>query len=293
MDLERLRVLVAVEEAGSLSRAAKALGYSSKLVRRRIDELEAQVGVPLLEVHERALVWTPAAELIVREGKDLLRLSEALLRRMRGGAPDELAGEYRLATLSGAHAGMLAAVTRQALLRFPRLRLTIAPSPDPMALLPDQADIAYYLGPRPTHGPWLSTVLLRAEERVFASADYLARHGPIECLDDLHEHRLLSWEPLGGDADRWPLRDGGSFFVYSSLISPDVAMLRRTMLRGGGIARLPDAHLPEQGDEVPILPDVLGRELCLTVAMPDTPKMRSLFLLFSNFARTWFHEYRR
>ena len=296
MDLDRLRALVAMVEMGSLSRASKALGHTPRVLRRRIAELEEQAGVALIEGSGRTLSWTPAAELMAREGKALLRRSEALLGRMRSGAKpvgEGLAGEYRVAILGGTHPDMLAFVASEALERFPRLRLEILPTPDPMALLPEQADIAFYIGPRPKEGPWLSAVVHRTEERVLASRDYLARRGPIERLDDLHQHCLLSWDPPDTEADRWPLRDGGSFFVQSSLVSCDVAMLRRTMLRGAGVARLPDAQLPGQGDEVPVLPDLLGRELCMTVAMPDTPKMRKFLLLLSGVARTSFQEFRK
>ena len=48
MDLEELRVLVAVAETGSLLGAAEKLGITRSTLRRRIDDLEARTHVPLL-----------------------------------------------------------------------------------------------------------------------------------------------------------------------------------------------------------------------------------------------------
>ena len=55
MDLERLRALVTAVEMGSLSRASRVLGHTPRVLRRRIDELEEQVGVALFEGGGREL----------------------------------------------------------------------------------------------------------------------------------------------------------------------------------------------------------------------------------------------
>ncbi len=297
MDLDRLRALVTVVEEGTLSRAGKTLGHTPKALRKRIVELEEQVGVKLIAGSGRGLTWTPAARLMAARGKALLRRRDALLARIRRGDEDEeeLAGEFRLAYRSGAHPGALAFVARHILQRFPRVRLHAQPTDDPMALLPDRADFAAFLGPRPRAGPWLSTMIQRSDERVFASREYIARRGPVERLEDLHAHTLLSWDPPDGEADRWPLRDGGSVKVRSALVSPDAGMLRRAMLDGTGIARLPGMPPPElveiEDDIVEVLPELLGRDVRFTVVMPDTPKMRRYYRLILGAARALYLEY--
>ncbi|MEM7156248.1 MAG: LysR family transcriptional regulator [Myxococcota bacterium] len=295
MDLERLQALVTAVDEGSLSRASRALGCSPRVLRRRIDELEQQVGVTLLEGSGHDLTWTASAKLLAREGKALLSWSETLRGRMRSGA-SELVGEYRFAYPTGSHPDAVAFIMSQVLKRFPKLRLKATPALDPMALLPERADMAVYIGSRPPEGAWLSATVQRLEECVLASRDYIERHGPIESLEELRAHCLLSWDPPDGDADRWPLRDGGSFFVQSSLVTRNIALLRRAIAEGTGVARVPYGGLPKLspagGDFVPVLPERLGREISLVVTMPDTPKMRQLFLLLSGVVRGAYEEFR-
>ncbi|MBQ1559292.1 LysR family transcriptional regulator, partial [Caulobacter sp.] len=47
VDWERHRAFLAVIDTGSLSAAARALGAAQPTVRRRIEDLEAQLGVAL------------------------------------------------------------------------------------------------------------------------------------------------------------------------------------------------------------------------------------------------------
>ena len=49
MDLDELRVFIAIVDRGSFAAAAKALRFPLATLRRRFDELEARMGVKLLE----------------------------------------------------------------------------------------------------------------------------------------------------------------------------------------------------------------------------------------------------
>ncbi|MGB5311463.1 MAG: LysR family transcriptional regulator, partial [Polyangiales bacterium] len=48
MNLDELRAFVAVSETGSIVAAARSLNFARATLRRRLDELEARAGVPLL-----------------------------------------------------------------------------------------------------------------------------------------------------------------------------------------------------------------------------------------------------
>ena len=54
LDWERQRAFLAVLDAGSLSGAARVLGLSQPTVRRRIEDLEHQVGAPCSPARPRA-----------------------------------------------------------------------------------------------------------------------------------------------------------------------------------------------------------------------------------------------
>jgi molybdate transport repressor ModE-like protein len=74
-----LASLVAVAEERSFGRAARRLGYSRSSVSHQIAQLEAAVGVPLVQRGRggRTVRVTPAGEVVVAHGRAMLRLLES------------------------------------------------------------------------------------------------------------------------------------------------------------------------------------------------------------------------
>ena len=62
MDWDLLRVFLAVAEAGSFTRAGRAVGLSQSAVSRRVARLERSVGVSLFHRHPRGLLLTEQGE---------------------------------------------------------------------------------------------------------------------------------------------------------------------------------------------------------------------------------------
>ena len=65
------------------------------------------------------------------------------------------------------------------------------------------------------------------------------------------------------------------------MASPDGLLVWHCMTAGVGIARVPDGRLPVMDGSsepiVPVLSDVIGREIQIRVVMPDTHRMRPLY----------------
>lgn len=95
----RLAVVVSfvvVSRTGSVSGAARRLGYGQSTVTKHIQELEALVGVDLLERGARPLQLTAQGELIAAQCTELLRAGMPFLRPreqrvVRAGATVEIA----------------------------------------------------------------------------------------------------------------------------------------------------------------------------------------------------------
>jgi len=129
----------------------------------------------------------------------------------------------------------------------------------------------------------LSARIAQASEGLFASRDYLAREGTPRSLEDLHRHDLFSWTPPGHPPEQWPLSDGGAFGVNLAHSSPDVGLIRQCAVAGLGIARFPKGEIPNPVATVslvPVLPELVGRFVPVYAVMPDTPRMRRIFLAF-------------
>lgn len=293
MDLDRLKALIAVAEHSSIAAAAESLRIGRSTLRRRLAELKEDVGAPLVVRSGRKVALTAAGEVLTHEGKEFVARCREIVTSVQA-STGGVTGEYRVAGQIGMQGRRLSRILAGHLARFPALRLRLLPVAVPMALLPEQADVAITLAPRPTNGSWLTVVIRRLEERVVASRSYLARHGSPRCVDELHQHSLLSWIPPGEKPGDWPLRTGGSVSVQPSITSPDIQLIEHCTLSDMGLARLPyvpvsspDRHVD---DLVPVLPEVIGRELSLRVVVPDTPRMRGPFRRFLASIRTGIDE---
>ena len=80
MDITQLRYLIAVVDAGSLSRAATALQVSQPALSQRMTQLETELGVRLLERGPRGVVATAAGHDFYRDAHRLVRQFDQLAR---------------------------------------------------------------------------------------------------------------------------------------------------------------------------------------------------------------------
>jgi len=83
MELEQLRIFLAVADCGSFSRGARRLYISHSTTSRAVSALEEELGVRLLERHNRVLGLTPAGEILRREARSLLEQADALAQKVR------------------------------------------------------------------------------------------------------------------------------------------------------------------------------------------------------------------
>ena len=86
MDWDKLRVFLAVAEAGSFTHAGDALNLSQSAVSRQISGLEESLTVPLFHRHARGLILTEQGELLFRTAKEIfakLAMTEAMLNETK------------------------------------------------------------------------------------------------------------------------------------------------------------------------------------------------------------------
>src|SRR5689334_10577694 len=76
-DLRRLRMLRELEERGTLTAVATALGYTPSAVSQQLTVLEREVGVPLLEKAGRGVRLTDAARLLSQHAGVMLSAADA------------------------------------------------------------------------------------------------------------------------------------------------------------------------------------------------------------------------
>ena len=79
MDLEELRLFLAVAQHGAFNAAADSLGVPRSTLRRRVDALEARARTPLLNRTAQGIALTEAGKVLAERGRTMLEGASALL----------------------------------------------------------------------------------------------------------------------------------------------------------------------------------------------------------------------
>jgi DNA-binding transcriptional LysR family regulator len=292
MDLEELRAFLDVVETGSFLAAADSLGVSRTTLRRRVEALEARVGVPLLKSTRQGVVLTEAGETLARRGRIMMQETSALLASLRE-VGQEPSGVLRMVIPVGMPPHVLTPLFGLLRASYPLLRVHARFSDNPLSEPLDGVDMAIHLGEDMPKGPWLSHVVLRVREGLIASREYLQRRGIPRSVEELRGHELFSWEAPGDPPGTWPTLRGTTFTVEPALLTPDIHLIHSCCIAGLGIGLVPSIELTDPGSPsdllVPVLPDEVGRERPVRISVPEAlseiPKIKMVLTHIRSFLR--------
>lgn len=290
MDLEAVRVLMSVVEHGTVQGAAEALRTSRATIRRRLQELEASAGVPLLVRGTRGITSTEAGRLLAERGRLVVEDMSVLLEQVRSTSARS-ALSLRVLLADGMAPHYVARLLLELLGASPELRVDLRQCADPLAELMEDVDVAVVLNQGEREGPWHKLPVAPAPERLLASPTYLAAN-PVESVDDLADHRLLIWRSPEYPINELPLRSGGTVRITPHVISTNIHVLHHMALADGGIAFVPDggAHYESAASDalVRLLPDEVGRSRWLSVVAAESlrslPKIQEMMVVMQGFA---------
>lgn len=84
LDMDALRTLAAIQQLGSLGRAAEKIGRSQSAASQQIRKLENQLGQPLFRKQGRSMVLTETGELAHSYARRILELNDEVVRGVAG-----------------------------------------------------------------------------------------------------------------------------------------------------------------------------------------------------------------
>lgn len=239
MRLDDLRVIAAIAEHGSLSAAATALGMPKQTASRRIEAMEAALGVRLVERAHRMRLTDEGSGLAER-AREVVRLAEEATAAARDAVVTPR-GALRIATTHTVAERILAPVVCAYLERYPDVTVELALAERAVDLVEEGFDAAVRVGAL-APSALVATRLAPARICYVASPDYLARHGVPAVPADLAGHACLV-HPLGPGEARWPFtRDGGiaAVPVAGRLVVNSAEVVLQAARAGHGIALLAD-----------------------------------------------------
>lgn len=134
MEIRNLITFTKVAEGGSLSGAAKSLGYAQSTVTMQMQQLEQELGVPLYERVGKKIRLTQAGQNLLTYAVPIIRMSqEALLVGREAGR--EVEGSLRLGVLAVLADEELAGQTNRYLRENPQVELKLLTEPDSRTLI--------------------------------------------------------------------------------------------------------------------------------------------------------------
>lgn len=191
MDWDKLRIFHAVAEAGSFTHAGDRLGLSQSAVSRQISALEDVLRVPLFHRHARGLILTEQGDVLnrtVREVFSKLALTQAFLSESK----ERAAGKIKITTTTGFGLSWLSPRLNRFLELHPDIEVTLLLEDADLDLGMREADVAIRLHP-PTQPDLVQRHLANFPMPIYASAEYLERHGTPHSLEDLANHQIISF----------------------------------------------------------------------------------------------------
>lgn len=189
MDWDDLRSFLAIAREGTLSAAALRLGVRQSTMGRRLAALEAKAGVRLLERTPRGFRLTPAGEAARAQVE---RMEDAALAAQRAvsGRDVRLEGNVRLTTVSDFAPDTLMRGLAGLALRYPGIMVELITDDRTLSLAAREADLAIRLA-RPRGQLLVGRRVGEVFCGLYASAAYLAAHGPLPPGGDGAGHRLI------------------------------------------------------------------------------------------------------
>jgi DNA-binding transcriptional LysR family regulator len=258
LDWDKIRIFFNVAEAGSFTRAGEALGLSQSAVSRQISALERELKAPLFHRHARGLILTEQGDLLFRAARDMKMRLESTRGRLVE-TSERPTGELKVTATVGVGSMWLASRVAEFLDLYPDIRVELILTNEELDLAMREADVAMRLR-RPAQPDLIQRRLFTVHFHVYASADYIKRFGEPKSLEDLDNHRIVSfggeqpsyllevhWLTTAGRGNREPR---GCHLVVNN-----IAALRTAVATGAGIGVLPDYAVDGSSGIVQILRD--------------------------------------
>jgi DNA-binding transcriptional LysR family regulator len=194
--IEDIEVFAEVAGQGSFTAAARRLNRSPTAITRAVADLEARLGVRLLNRTTRAVSLTDAGErFLVGARRVLADLSE--IEQAAAGLGASPRGELSVtAPILFGRLHVLPVVT-EFLGAFPDVTVRLMLFDRPVDLVEEGIDAAVRIGALADSSA-IATGLGHLRRVVVAAPDYLARHGTPERPDDIAGHDVIVFGGIGG-----------------------------------------------------------------------------------------------
>jgi DNA-binding transcriptional LysR family regulator len=233
----QLEAFVSSATLGSFSAAARAEGVTPALIGRRVDALEARLGLRLFVRSTRRLALTSEGHALFAEAQAILKSMQDAETRIGQGSVKPV-GLLRITAPAGFGRRHVAPLMPALCAQHPGLEVSLDLSDDFVDLVNDRYDCAIRIGEL-SDSSLIGIRLADNQRVVVGSPAYLKAYGTPQHPDELARHRCLPLSAQGGQTRGWLFQVEGNpvwHAIDGQLACSDGSVLHRWCLDGHGLA---------------------------------------------------------
>jgi DNA-binding transcriptional LysR family regulator len=175
--------------AGSLSAAARELGVTTPAVSKHLAQMEARLGVSLVNRTTRRMGMTPEGELYLEHARRILGEIDGM-EELLGVSKGTPKGLLRVNATLGFGRSHVAPLISRFVRKHPQMEVQLQLSVNPPALTDDSFDVCIRFG-APPDARVIARHIAPNRRLLCASPAYLARHGTPKVPNDLIKHNCI------------------------------------------------------------------------------------------------------
>lgn len=284
-DWNDVKALLAVARGGSTAAAARELGVNQTTVARRLEALERDLGVRLVERSQAGASLTDAGLGLVAECEAMERAATAVRQKVEAHRRG-VSGVLRVTLSEMTAAAMVTPLMPEFRVQFPEITLELVVTDARLDLEAGEADIAF----RDSRGqlPDSNLVVRKVAEgrwALYCSRDYAARVGVPASPPDLKDHVVI-----GGTDDPQTIPGLRSILEQAPGVAPTIKSTSMNNLFGSiraglGIGAMPCVLADADPDLVQVFPSpsdgVAYTWLVTRPELKDAPRVRAFIDFFA------------
>lgn len=286
-NLDDMILFAEVAECGSFTKAGARLGMPKSTISQRVAQLEARLGLRLLNRSTRSVSLTSSGQVYVEHCRRV-RSEAALAGMAMTNLRDQPVGSLRVTCPEVTASYFMPAFLRGFAAMFPRVEIEVVATNRHLDLIQERIDFAFRVGPVSSQD-FVVRNISAIRRILIAAPDYLKSSTPVRHPNDLIHHRCL----IHTGHSEWRLSSGAaqvSLQPSPAMKSDSMGFLLQSSIAGAGIALLPAyicASYISAGALVELLPNwkAPAHQMCLV--FPNTKNSSKAQMAFRSYVDTY------
>ncbi|GLS82329.1 LysR family transcriptional regulator [Paraferrimonas haliotis] len=194
----QLKAFYTVVEQGSLAKAARALSMAPPSLSKSLRLLEKNIGLSLFDRSSNKLVLTEAGQLLYQSSKPHTQQLEHAIARVQD-LDSEPSGSVRISLPRLAHQMIFGRLFAEFCRLYPQIQLEISLNDATIDIVEEGFDFGIRFGDRVSLGMVAKPLTGNLTEAVFASPEYIAKHGMPQTLEELAQHKVVQYRYIASN----------------------------------------------------------------------------------------------